>query len=120
MNKIWIYNNSKGEEPAIDYLKILSSNSDKSSRIRFNKGNDYIQALNVYGTNLSSNYIKHLDGPIWELRPGNDRILFGVINLQEFVLLHHFVKKTQKTPKREIEKAYTEFNSFMKERDLNE
>lgn len=120
MNKIWIYRDSKGEEPSVDYLKVLVGKNDKNSRIRFNKGNDYIQALNVYGTKLNSNYIKHLDGPIWELRPGNDRILYGVISSQEFVLLHHFVKKTQKTPKRELEKAFAEFNSFMEVRDSNE
>ena len=117
MYTLWIYKNSKGEEPAIEYLNLLKGRKDKESRIRFNKGNDYIQALNVYGLKLQTDYIKHLDGPIWELRPVSDRILFGVINDNEYVLLHHFVKKTQKTPSREIEKALREFADFMEERE---
>jgi phage-related protein len=31
----------------------------------------------------------------------------------KFVLLHHFVKKTQKTPPREIEKARAELKDFL-------
>jgi len=36
-----------------------------------------------------------------------------------FVLLHHFVKKTQKTPRREIEKAKRELQD-LKERGLKD
>ena len=42
-------------------------------------------------------YIKHLDAEIWELRPLRDRILFVAWLDGSFVLLHPFVKKTQKT-----------------------
>lgn len=44
-----------------------------------------------------------LDGEIWELRPIRDRILFARLMDGRFVLLHQFMKKTQKTPKREIQ-----------------
>ena len=77
-----------------------------------------MNALSVNGTYLPDKYVKHLDGEIWELRPLNDRILFaGWVN-GAFVLLHSFVKKTQKTPKREIEQAKRELNDF-KEREGN-
>lgn len=36
-----------------------------------------------------------------------------------FVLLHHFVKKTQKTPRREIEKAKSELKD-LKARGLSD
>ncbi|MCL2081269.1 MAG: type II toxin-antitoxin system RelE/ParE family toxin [Oscillospiraceae bacterium] len=52
-------------------------------------------AANPYGTSLRN----------WELRPYSDRILFAALLGDGFVLLHHFVKKTQKTPKSEIEHA---------------
>ncbi len=48
---------------------------------------------------------KHLDGEIWELRPLDNRILYAYYKDNKFVLLHQFTKKTQKTPKREIEQA---------------
>ncbi|MBR3186480.1 MAG: type II toxin-antitoxin system RelE/ParE family toxin [Lachnospiraceae bacterium] len=44
------------------------------------------------------------NGEIWELRPLRNRILFAAWVNDSFVLLSHFMKKTQKTPKREIEK----------------
>ena len=97
----------------------IGKNKGKDSRIKLNKINDYIQALSVYGTEqLTENYVKHLDGDIWELRPLRDRILFaGVVN-GRYVLLHQFVKKTQKTPPREIEQAKRELADFKERCDL--
>ena len=62
--------------------------------------------------------MKHLDGDIWELRPLRDRIFFAAWIDDAFILLHHFMKKTQKTPKAEIEKAKRELKDF-KRRELN-
>lgn len=53
--------------------------------------------------------MKHIDGEIWELRPLRDRIFFVAWVDDSFVLLHQFMKKSQKTPLREIEKAKREF-----------
>lgn len=108
MHKIYFYKDSKGNEPVLEYLQELASKNDKDSRIKFNKLNDYIQALSVYGTQVGEPYIKHLDGDIWELRPIRDRILFVGWANGSFVLLHQFMKKTQKTPTREIKRAKRE------------
>ena len=43
-----------------------------------------------------------------ELRPGNNRVLFFYHKDDTYVLLHQFRKKTQKTPRREIDKAKIE------------
>jgi phage-related protein len=56
--------------------------------------------------------MKHLEGEIWELRPVRDRILFVAWMGDKFLLLHHFVKKTQKTPKREMEQAKRNLADF--------
>ena len=56
---------------------------------------------------------------IWELRPLRNRILFVAWVDGSFVLLHHFVKKTQKTPRREIEKAKRELKD-LKERGVSD
>ena len=69
---------------------------------------------------LTENYVKHLEEEIWELRPLRDRILFAGSIEGRYVLLHHFMKKTQKTPKREIEKAKKELEDFRKRSGLNE
>lgn len=114
MYKVLFYRNNKGEEPVLNYLNDLKNKKGKDSRIRLNKIGDYIQALQEYGTYLGANYLKHLDGEIWELRPLDDRILFAAFDGNNFVLLHQFRKKTRKTPRREIEKAKKEYIDFIR------
>lgn len=118
MYKIYFYKKANGEEPVLEYLQKLISKKDKDSRIKANKINDYIEALKQYGTRLGEPYIKHLEGEIWELRPLRDRIFFVVWYNDSFILLHHFIKKTQKTPKQELEKAKRELKD-LRERGLN-
>ena len=113
MHEIIFYEDRNGRNPVLEYMKELGKSRSKDSRIKLNKINDYIQALSVYGTaELSENYVKHLDGDIWELRPIRDRILFAGIVNGRYVLLHQFMKQTQKTPAREIEKAKRELADF--------
>ena len=108
MHPIYFYKDRNGNEPVKEYLQELANKNDKDSRIKLNKIRDYVKALNVYGKQLGEPYIKHLDGDIWELRPLRDRILFVAWHDGGFVLLHQFMKKTQKTPAREIEQAKRE------------
>lgn len=105
MHKIYFYRNRRGEQPVLDYLRELSGRSDKDSRIKANKIRDYVKALSQYGLSLGEPRLKYLGNGLWELRPLRDRILFVAWIDDSFVLLHHFMKKTQKTPAREIETA---------------
>ncbi len=105
MFKIYFYKDKSGNEPVLEYLKELLQKKDKDSRIKLNKIMDYVKVLSEYGTRAGEPYIKYLDGAIWELRPLRDRILFAAWNGSGFVLLHVFMKRTQKTPQREIERA---------------
>lgn len=108
MHKVYFYKDANGKQPVAEYLLELERKNDKDSRIKLNKIRDYVKALSRYGLSLGEPYIKHLDGDIWELRPLRDRILFVAWQGNGFVLLHQFMKKTQKTPPREIEKAKRE------------
>jgi len=113
LHKIYFYEDRNGKSPVYEYMEQLAKKNDKDSRIKLNKIGDYIETLKQYGTAAGEPYIKHLDGKIWELRPLRDRILFvGWVN-GSFVLLHHFMKKTQKTPVREIEKAKRELDDII-------
>ncbi len=113
MYSIKFYKDKNGNEPVIQYLLKLRSKKDKDSQINLNKINDYIEALHKYGTRVGEPYVKHLDGKIWELRPLRNRILFFGFDGNGFVLLSHFIKKTKKTPKREIEKAKRLMNDYI-------
>jgi phage-related protein len=54
-------------------------------------------------------YVKHLEGPLWEMRmKGRDgiaRAAYVTAKGRRIVVVHVFGKKTQKTPRREIELA---------------
>ena len=84
------------------------------------KVQDYINILQAYGNTIGAPVMKHLDGEIWELRPLRDRVLFAGVVGGRYVLLHQFVKKTQKTPKREIEQAKRELEDFKRRSDSDE
>ena len=74
---------------------------------------DYIKALSEYGTMIGEPYIKHIDGEIWELRPLKNRFLYAYYKDNKFIVLHHFIKKTQKTPKHEIEQAKRNLKDYL-------
>lgn len=105
MYEIYFYRDKNGNEPVKDYIAGLAAKKDKDSRIKLNKIMDYVKVLSEYGTRAGEPYVKHIDGDIWELRPLRDRILFAAWNGNGFILLHVFMKQTQKTPQKEIERA---------------
>ena len=106
MYEIYFYEDKDGESAVFNYIQSLSQKTDKDSRINRNKINDYIKILSEHGQTAGEPYIKHLDGEIWELRPIRCRIFFAKWTETSFILLHYFqFKKTQKTPKREIDHA---------------
>jgi phage-related protein len=54
-------------------------------------------------------YVKHLEGPVWEMRmKGKDgiaRAAYVTATGRRVVVVHVFPKKTQRTPRRDIEIA---------------
>lgn len=118
MYSIKFYKDKNGKEPIKEYLQELGSRTDKNSRINFNKIRDYIKTLSEYGTRAGEPFVKHINGEIWELRPLKNRILFFAYDGKQIILLSHFIKKTQKTPQREIDKAKSLMNEY-KERGKN-
>ncbi len=116
MFNIEFYVNEKGEVPVQDYLKELKSKAmtDKKSRVLYEKIYYYIGILERFGTRRGEKYTKHIEDDIWELRPIGDRIFFFYWKDDTFVLLHCFRKKTQKTPRREIEQAKRNRDDFLR------
>jgi len=107
MFEVEIYRNKRGDSPISEYLERLKikSETSKDARVKLNKIVANVRLLAEHGTRIGEPVTKHLDGEIWELRPLKDRILYFFYNGKKFVLLHYFVKKTQKTPKKEIDQA---------------
>ena len=115
MYNIEFYEDSNGRSELWEFLESLrvKAATNKDARIQYKQISLYIQLLEDNGTRLNENTTKHLDDDIWELRPGNNRVLYFYFKNDAFVLLHQFRKKTKKTPKREIERAKTERDDYL-------
>lgn len=120
MYEIELYTDDKGRCELAEYMKKLRTSDNKTDRIKSNKIRLYLNLLYECGLSLREPYIKKLDDEIWELRPLRDRILFVAWNNNKFVLLSYFIKKTQKTPKSEIERAHRLLEDYKKRSDENE
>jgi toxin-antitoxin system, toxin component, relE family len=75
-----------------------------------------IDLLAEFGNALKEPYVKHIDGEIWELRikfsSDISRIFYFMWRANTIVLLHGFIKKTQKTPRPEIEIAQKRLRDY--------
>ncbi len=115
MYKIEFYSTVDGTSELWNFLDELQRKGvkNKDARIQHKQIVMYIQLLEDHGTRLGENITKHLDDDIWELRPGNNRVLYFYHKDDTYVLLHQFRKKTQKTPRREIERAKSERDDWI-------
>ncbi len=101
-------NDQSGKEPVREWLKNLPKNDKKMI------GED-IMAVQ-YGWPIGMPLVRNLGNGLWEVRTSLEnriaRIIFFIHNNQ-IVLLHGFIKKTQQTPKEDIELALTRKSSFL-------
>ena len=97
----FFYENAKGHQPVRGWILELSSEDRKSV------GRD-IQKVE-FGWPLGMPYCRSLGDGLWEVRSNlNDgkigRVIFCVAR-ESMVLLHGFIKKTQKTPAQDLKLA---------------
>ena len=119
MYTVEFYETRDGQCPVWEFLENLriKSASNKDARIQHKQASLYIELLQQNGTRLNDNITKHLEDGMWELRPGNNRVFYFFYENNTFVLLHQFRKKSQKTPKREIEKAKSERIDYLSRKE---
>ena len=106
------YKTEAGNEPVREWLKSLPSEDRKTI------GEDIKTAQ--YGWPLGMPLIRKMERGLWEIRSnistGIARVLFTVKGAM-MILLHGFVKKSQKTPPNELDTTRRRFNNL--EKDLN-
>ncbi len=119
MYTIEFYEKANGESELWNFLELLrmKSKTSKDARIQYNQISLYVQLLQNRGTRLPQDITKHIEDGIWEPRPGNNRVFYFFFENDTFVLLHQFRKKTQKTPRREIEKAKSERDDYLSRKE---
>lgn len=122
MFNVEFYETQDGKSQIWEFLEDLriKAATSKDARIQHKQASLYIELLQQNGTHLNENITKHLEDGIWELRPGNNRVFYFFFQDSTFVLLHQFRKKTQKTPKREIEKAKRERDDYLFRKENDE
>lgn len=107
--KVVYFISSSGENPVSKFIdSCVKPQQIKILRI--------LKHLEEYGIQSVIPHIKKLTGtPFWEIRilgKDNIRIIYVVEVEKMIVLLHGFFKKTQKTPKKEIEICYRRHDEF--------
>jgi phage-related protein len=104
------YIDARGRSPVEEFFDQLPAND----RARIDQT---IGLLEEFGLQPGPPYVKHLEGKLWELRVRAGRRSYRVIYFaftgQRFILLHAFLKKTQKTPRREIATAKRRLTDFL-------
>ena len=77
-----------------------------------------IEQLRIRNAKAQEPLVRHLDGKLWELREESNtniyRLLYFFFSGRRIVFLNGFQKKTQKTPRREIEIALQRMDNFTK------
>jgi phage-related protein len=104
------YADGRGGEPVRDFLQSL----DLRTQARFDWSLEQLRLRNIMAREP---LVKHLEGPIWELRRESAtnifRLLYATLPNRRILFLHGFQKKTQKTPRREIAVAQQRLTEFL-------
>ena len=112
--EVEFYEKENGEQPAKEFLLSL----DKKLRAKLA---DTIIILQDNGYELREPYSKHISEGIFELRAkqGSDttRVMYFFYVDRHIILTNGFIKKTQKTPQSEIEKAKRYRSDYLKRKE---
>lgn len=98
--QIEFFTDSDNKSPVIDFLNTLTA--AEKVKIR-----NQLRLLREFGIQLGMPQARPLKGqkPLWELRPMPNRLIYVAMRGKQFVILHAFTKKSQKTPPKEIKIA---------------
>ena len=103
---IYYYTSARGENSVKEFVDSLEEKQQaKILRI--------FQLVEEYGLRAVSPHLKKVTGtPLWEIRTlgkDNIRILYIVPEKNAVLALHGFIKKKQKTPRKELDIAFNRY-----------
>lgn len=115
--KIKFYIDTDGAIPVLEYIDELPD-KEKAKILK------YIEFLRERNGVLDEPYSKHIKGKIRELRVdftrNRHRIFYFTFIGKTIILLHAFLKKTDKTPLLEINKAEENYNNVLSNKKIYE
>jgi phage-related protein len=104
------YVEDDGASPVEEFLDSV----DLKTRARFRWSMEQLRRRNIQAREP---LVRHLDGDLWELREESGtsiyRIVYFFFTGRRIVFLHGFQKKTQKTPRQELEIARARYHTFL-------
>lgn len=104
------YVDEKGNEPVLEFLGAC----DWKTKARFDWSIEQLRLRNVMAR---PPLVRHIEGKLWELREESKtniyRLFYVFLSGQRILFLHGFQKKSQKTPRREIETAIARLEDFI-------
>ena len=111
--EVLFYEKENGSIPVQEFLLSLNVKM-RAKMVRT------IELLETYGNELREPYSKYLENGIFELRSkvSSDisRVFYFFVVGQRIVITHGYIKKSQKTPKEEIERARKYREDYLKRR----
>ena len=116
--KVYYYQNSHTKRvPVLEYIQEISV-KDRA------KVAAYITLLRDYNGRLDEPYSRYIRSGIRELRidfaRNKHRIFYILVEGKKIIFLHAFLKKTPKTPEREIIRALNNFEDYKINKNLIE
>jgi len=108
MWKILFYKDHRGKSPVLDFINSLNA-KDRA------KVNNAFRLLEEFGVKLNMPHARHIQGKLWELRPGANRLFYFIYIDNQIILLHGYRKRSQKVPAKEIATALRYMQKIMEE-----
>jgi phage-related protein len=106
------YSDRDNSSPVLDWYETLDDKTKAKLIWTF-------QLLETNGIEVGMPYIKPLEDKLYEVRAEVNRnamrVIYFLYTERRFILLHGFHKKTQKTPRKELEKAKKYLEDFLEQ-----
>ncbi len=110
--QIEFYKTHNNKSPVKDWLSSLNV----KTKVKVFR---HLELLEKFGLELKEPYVKYLENKLYEVRvkdkQGIYRIIYFANTGKKFILLHGFIKKTQKTPKKELDLAKIRMKEYKDE-----
>lgn len=100
----------RGDCPLLDFLNQLPPNLEKDAR----KTARLLERVSDHGPPRKTTISHQISGPIWEFIRGRIRLLWFYDEGKTIILSQAFVKKSQKTPRSEIDRALAAYGRYQK------